>query len=72
LETKQELGIALRLDEENDLLVLSEIATNQTIQSLKYESSTDWAFASFCDEGAIIAVLVTHDVTFFDIVKDAS
>jgi len=65
LQENRALDIALNLDEENDLLILTQISTGQVIQQLKYESSTDWAYTSFSDDCSVIAVLTTHSVTFF-------
>lgn len=43
LESVQSLGIALKLDEAKEQLILTNTSTGHIVQKLRYASSTDWA-----------------------------
>jgi hypothetical protein len=58
-------GIALRLETEVAELVLVNEGTQQQEQMLSYDPMTDWVVASFSDDGSTIAVMATHNITFF-------
>jgi len=66
------LGIELEIDKVRSQLILRDTATQQELQRLYYRPTTDWTYASFSDDGSVIAVFVTHDVTFFGQVPDTS
>ncbi len=58
-------GLSLELDLEDSQLILRDPVTIQEAQRLDYAPSEDWTFASFSDDGSVIAVLANHAVTFF-------
>jgi len=59
-----DLALELCLTEET--LFLRRHSTGETIESVRYEAfSGDWAFASFSDNGQVIAVIEPYFVTFF-------
>jgi hypothetical protein len=58
-------GISLDIDDENSRLILRNMTTLQELQRLPYLPSDDWTFASFAEDGSVIAVFANHAVTFF-------
>ncbi len=47
-------------------VILTDTSTGHVLQRLRYEAfSGDWAFASFSDDGSVIAVVEPYYVTFF-------
>ncbi|MDP9316575.1 MAG: hypothetical protein M3R24_37935 [Chloroflexota bacterium] len=64
LVVNQSFGIRVEISGETVALV--DGATQQVQQHLAYTSfSGDWVFASFSDNGAVLAVLEPYSVTFF-------
>ncbi len=59
------MNLSLALDTDYDQLILRDATTLQKRQRLKYLPSDDWTFASFSDDGSVIAVFANHAVTFF-------
>jgi len=60
------MQIEIKLEETLNALLLTKFSTNQEIQSLNYEAfSGDWTFASFSDDGSVIAVMEPYYITFF-------
>jgi hypothetical protein len=61
-----DLDIVLDVQVTNELLLLKQGSTNHIVCELKYEAfSGDWAFASFSENDATIAVLEPYYVTFY-------
>jgi hypothetical protein len=57
---------AIKIDKGSQEVILTDASTGHVLQRLRYEASSgDWAFASFSDNGSVIAVVEPYYVTFF-------
>lgn len=57
----------LEVNVKDEMLLVKSCSTRETISKLKYAVfSGDWAFASFSENDATIAVLEPYNVTFFE------
>jgi hypothetical protein len=66
IEINEEDGILIITDTASDELVIVDNVTGEEFQRLKYKAfSGDWAFATFSDDGSVIAVVEPYYVTFF-------
>lgn len=60
------LNQLLEVDAENGVLIVRESGTGSVICDLQFDAfSGDWAFASFSENDAVIAVIEPYSVTFF-------
>ena len=66
-KTKDEsTDTVLLVDKKREVVLVLQGSSGQTLQALKYECfSGDWAFASFSDNGEVIAVIEPYYVSFF-------
>lgn len=56
----------LEVNVKDEMLLVQSCSTGETVSELKYEVfSGDWAFASFSENDAVIAVVEPYNVTFF-------
>ena len=53
-------GLSLELDTDQSQLILRDFTTKQETQRLDYLPSADWTFASFSDDGSVIAAHLTQ------------
>jgi hypothetical protein len=59
-------NLSVKVEQKTETVIVQESTSGEVVAQLKYECfSGDWAFASFSDDGNVIAVIEPYYVTFF-------